>query len=219
MLRNIFIGILLCLCVGCSQKVDNSQVIRSIKTEKPYYGKSSPILRISAYSKHGSAIYTAHGTAFVTKYRDQIVIITARHVTEGCYAFRFFTSDRKPLEVIVKRLIVVSNLDAAIFKVSYISAQIDPMVVGKTKLGSACETHGFPENKGIKVYKGNVISAPVSTSADVFSGMSGGPVTTNGKVVGLISCQIIGAKNGPKSMLYRLEDIFDLLDLTYKNAP
>jgi len=209
--------ILFILMFGCSPISPNddlsSYIVEPVE-EKPFYGKADPVLRVEcSWKESGSDLrYTACGSAFLTKYKEQKVIVTALHVVEHGNIYRFYTEDRKRIDVLIEKLVVIHGLDTAVFFITYTSAFITPMEPGTLYIGGDCTTIGYPDGKERKSFSGKSINVVTGTTANVDSGMSGGPVVSNGKVVGVISSKVVSSSDGSKSNIYRLSDIFETLD-------
>jgi len=180
-------------------------------TENVYKGKSGPILRLKASEIKTNFIVSSCGSAFVTKFQGRTVIVTAFHVTQGMNVYQFYTEDRKYVKVLIEKIVFVPQLDATVFFVSYVSAEITPLEHNTAQIGKVCTTTGYPAEGPKTTHLGKLLSSSIESSAVVDRGMSGGPVISNGKVVGIISAKIV--TNGPEeSVLIRLSDIFDTMN-------
>jgi len=215
-MRNILLALFFftLLLPGCGAGVRNVPYIRPLPkvSEVPFTGRADPILRLEAVARYGENTISHYGSAFVTKYKGKTIIVTALHVVSGGEVFKFYTEDRKYVEVTYSRVIGLPPLDSAVFFVKSISADIKPLQAAKMYLGDDCKTIGFSDNKEKEVNVGKVLSKATSTTADVNCGMSGGPVITRGNVVGIISSKVIRSHDETKSLVASLFDVFDVLD-------
>jgi S1-C subfamily serine protease len=188
--------------------VYNPPVLTTV--DKAYYGEAEPILRLQASVIRGDdSTLTSYGTAFVVKRNDDVYIISALHVVSGMNQFKFYTRDRKWVSVEVKNINRYDSLDAVVFHVKSISAKINPLLYTNFNTRTKCTTIGFPHNDKYTTGEGKIIGSYTSTSCYVESGMSGGPVISDGKVIGMISSKVLGSSDGTKSIIIRVEDILN----------
>ena len=78
-------------------------------------------------------------------------------------------------------------------------------------LGDKIKTVGFPSSGEKAEFEGNPTTIVMGVTANVESGMSGGPILKNGKAVGVISTKVISSSDGARGTGTRLSDIFAAL--------
>jgi len=197
-------------CVGGVRNVPYNIAIPKL-SEAVYQGECEPILRIKSSVASGEAIISSNGTAFLTTYNGEVVIVTAFHVASGATQHRFYTKDRQFIQVDIAKIRHIPSIDATIIYPSYISAKIKPFEFKRVTIGEDCNTIGFPSGGERTEYKGRITSSALSSTARVDQGMSGGPVLHNGKVIGIVSAKVTSSSDNTRSYLVRLSDAFDIL--------
>ena len=154
-----------------------------------------PILRV----EHHMGVITSHGSGVLVKYKGQLMIISAHHVFEYCTdasTISFLTQDRKPFKCILKRIVMLPAHDMIVIYVSNIASNITPMQVGSYQLNDTGFAAGYPDNERLLYGIGQITSERIRYSGTVKSGMSGGPLIVNGRVVGIASTRTAGEDAG-----------------------
>jgi len=217
-MRKILMVVALLFCMGCGTvgSFPSKGVATAIKNPIPeaaFTGETKPVLRVKSYDWIGAAgaVY-GHGSAFIIEHKESLYIVTAFHVIEGATVVEFSTHDNKPVAIEVDNLILMRHMDAALMKIKKISAKINPLKLGKYALGGEVTAIGFPMNGEYKENKGHNYSTQSHTTANLISGMSGGPVLDGeGNVVGIVSATVLGDPE-VKGIFSRLEDVFCRID-------
>ena len=208
--------VLLLWFVGCSGSTNKASSMGAFVLEDRNLSAlhSEPILRIKASHPEGAAIVSSYGTAFLTTHKDRLILVTANHVVKDAVEFFFYNDRHERVDIVIGKIVLIPSLDSAVLYPTFIGPTIEPLQSDSMQIGSDCTLVGFPFD-GEKVRtNGVVLSSFFETSAMAESGMSGGPVIRDGKVVGVISSIIktsSTAKVVPQSSVARLSDVLNQL--------
>jgi S1-C subfamily serine protease len=223
-MKKFLLVLLLCLC-GCSEpflqppkqpKGESTAKTFPVQTYAVERGETIPVIRV-AFSypmmyEGRVAQVTQHGSGSFVKHNGKIYIVTARHVVADSPIgkVQFLTFDKKEIKVTIVKTFHVESLDTTVYEVTDVSAKIKYYELGDVNVGDTTENIGFPLGGDIFKSTGRVLGISISGSGFVESGMSGGPVLKDGKLVGVITSKVQGS-GGPvdqKSVSTKALDVF-----------
>lgn len=143
-------------------------------------GAADPVLRVKNHNNG----FTQHGTGTLIQHNGKLIVFTALHVIEGDIGtgvIELQTADRRRIEFMMDRIIRFPQQDIAALCVSNLSADITPMQTTDYRLGSGCRVLGFPNNDNLSSGSCSTVNARIYFCGRMVSGMSGGPLLTDGK--------------------------------------
>jgi S1-C subfamily serine protease len=183
------------------------------------YGETSAIVRVkSSHIISPDLMISQYGSGSFIKYKNKNYLVTAYHVVNENprSEISVFTNDRKQIKMHIVKIIHVVPLDVTLYEIDEWTAKIKFFEIDDMKLGDQVVNNGFPENGDFLSSKGEVKGISVSSSAIAESGMSGGPVLKDGKVVGVITSKILffglPSDDGIRSMSTKIVDVFKAID-------
>jgi len=191
------------LTTSCTVQTTNYPVF----SESSSYAVQNPVIRV----RHTIGAVTNHGTGVIICRSGQIMVVSAYHVFEDYTSpeeIRFLTQDRKPIKCKITKVVPLPAHDTMVIYVSDLSPKIKPMSVGTAKLRDKGAAMGYPKDGKFEVHSGFVNSERIQFKGTVKSGMSGGPLVVNGKVVGLASTRTLDESAGE---FVPLEKVLELL--------
>ena len=184
-MRQLSVFLLILLC-GCSQESFNSPSVMPVVVRETGKG-SSGILRIEI--RDGNLC--SSGTAFVIRQGGKDYVITATHTLNNKGIIYLMYEDRTPMPFEIRRIIRNEGVDAAAIEAVGIPEHVRRLDVGNAIIGNSVEAEGFPEAKERVSVRGGVISRMLEASCKIRNGMSGGPLISGGKVVGVLSSRVL----------------------------
>lgn len=134
--------------------------------------------------QYSKGLFTTHGTGFFIKQSGDIYLFTAAHNIIGDGKLELYTSERKQIHFAIKEKFLYKNLDIVVYRVEGDNL---PIVrdCASVDIDRRLSSSGYPNAGDIQVFTGKVRRVTFSSTCKIESGMSGGPVFQNGKVVGI----------------------------------
>lgn len=203
--------------IGCTSP-DQSYSIKNIDIgvssgATPFTGEIKPVIRVSSLLEYSEfrSVY-GKGSGVFVQHKGKIYILTAYHVVDESNVFGFFTSDRKPLDITVKRLILFPEIDAAVFEIASMTCKVKPLKIGSGSADDEIKAIGYPLNGDYLESRGRIISSNIKSTAVVAEGMSGGAVVDkDNNVVGITSMKCLG-EGLIQSIFVNTDNIFSKLE-------
>lgn len=183
-----FLALCCILFAGCTDTREISKIHATTR-----YSMYDAVLRIEYERQNGT---TNTGSAFCIK---GDYIITAAHVLQGNGTLRIKNRHYKLVKCDIIKIEIIPGTDAAIISVANLPSYITRLEVGSVKLDYDAKAYGYPFNANYSMRKGKTTNIIISTNCKVSSGMSGGPLLQDGKVVGIISGRTFDRRSGEGS--------------------
>lgn len=162
---------------------------------------------------------TGWGTGFFISHQGRDLLVTADHnlgisvdINASRGHLQLYSQRLEEVDVNILATHRFREIDVAIFEVESIPGGFEPLPVGNVSGGDRVEILGFPENKAPTSNPGEVVKIEIFTNAELISGMSGGPVISNGKVVGVNSHRTIVSDTNTQEVLFQAASHSSILD-------
>jgi len=139
------------------------------------------------------------GTGVIVFYKGKLLLLTANHVVYDKSLVTLWTPERKEIKYKEDYIQRIEDADVFVMVLEKIDKQVIPaMISWEGSLGESVEALGFPNDGSLVRIKGVIKKCQVETSIPMDHGMSGGPLVSEGKVIGINSSIIIqeGKKGG-----------------------
>jgi len=207
--------LLICLLLlsGCGTttstiKLLNEEEADTVRTEASC---SDPVLRVSYLHKDGMT--SDRGTGTLVKHRGQLIVLSAYHVFSdpNGETIELYTVDNWKIKFTLVKTKIFADCDIIAIYVKDMTVNVKPMAVGSAKLDSTVTAVGYPDNREQVHNSGKVINIEIEASARVRSGMSGGPLVVNKRIVGVTTKTLLSSRRGNGGVHVPIEKILELL--------
>ena len=214
--RFALIFLLICSLTGCG--IFDNRPISKIEVERNEL-ITEPIFAIDCIENVNGKLGGMHcGTAFITTYKNQPVLITANHVIpdgpDTLIGFR--TKNNKFVNLKFGRAYKIPDLDVVIFFITWSDVRVVPyepvkyldsyIVVSRGFIRKGKFYKPFPYSNFGKIQY--IFGGKLYTTCRVYPGMSGGPLLRHDKVYAITTHTTSeGAMHTPLSLVFKMLDI------------